>query len=224
MPDKQSDPQTADRLNQIRAMLRQEDATSIAGSMGQLLIGAGVMFFAGILVATFMTFVLYTFIGSTFIGWSGWFLVYVLILAPAVVWYERKSRADYLGDAAQVADPNPSSRGEFKLNQAIIGVGLVANILVWGPRSIVDGFRGLRGLRTAKQHAAFQRASLLALDLGKAHGGVEIKRLVHPPEEMEVFGLAVDLLDKHGWIGKSTDGKSLWLNSTWRAKLLKVTS
>ncbi len=36
---------------------------------------------------------------------------------------------------------------------------------------------------------------------------------------MQIFGLAVDLLDTHGWIGRATDGKSLWLNSTFREKL-----
>ena len=40
---------------------------------------------------------------------------------------------------------------------------------------------------------------------------------------MSIFGSAVDLLDKHGWIGKSSDGRSLWLNSTFRDKLISQT-
>ena len=157
--------------------------------------------------------------GSSWIGWSGWFLVYLLVLVPLLIWHERRSREDYFADSLGSVDPSPSSRGEYEMNKAGIAVGMYAALLVWGPRALIDGLNGLRGRRTLGQQAVFDRATVLVLELAKVDGGVPIKELLNPPEDMQVFGSAVDMLDRHDCIGKSTDGRSLWLNSTYRRKL-----
>jgi MFS family permease len=209
-------------VDEVRKMLRIQDASSLAGSFGRVLMGLGVCLGAGFFLATILTFTFMALFDNPWLGWRGLFWLYLLVLVPLIIWYERKSRADYLGDAALAADSEPSSFGEHRLNQLTLGVGVVSSILTWGPRALVDGFRGFRGLRTPRQHAAFDRASLLVVDLAKSEGGIEIKRLLHPPEDMQIFGMAVDLLDTHGWIGKAGDGKSLWLNSTFREKFRAV--
>lgn len=209
------------------AMLRLQDAGSLAGSLGKLLMGAGVCFAVGLLFASFMTGILYALFGSSGIGWSGWFLVYLIVIVPLLIWQERRSRENYLENAIDRVDPNPSSYGESRLNRISIWVGVVASWLVWGPRALIDGSRGIRGRHSMARQAVFERASLLVADLALSPGGVGIKQLLHPPEDMRAFGTAVDMLDTHGWIGKSSDGGSLWLSSTVRAKLasaIKTTS
>lgn len=209
---RQSDSATTTALHShIRTMLRIADATSMAGSLGRFLKGLGVCFGMGVLVASLITAFLLVAVGNTWIGWFGWFLAYMLILVPLLIWHELRSRKGYLTEAIRSADPNTSSRG--------FTVGMVTSLLVWGPRALIDGFRGLRGLRSPTQEAVFDRAAVLVIALSQASGGVPIKELMIPPENMLVFGSAVDLLDRHWFIGKSTDGRSMWLDSTIRKKL-----
>lgn len=205
--------------NQVRGMLRFADATSMAGSLGRFLMGIAVCFGMGVIAASLITTFLLVVFGSTWIGWTGWFLAYLLILVPVLIWHEHRSREDYLTEAVRSADPSPSSRGEYEMIQMGFAIGAISSLLVWGPRALIDGFRGLRGLRNPTQEAVFDRATVLVLSLAQASGGVAIKDLIIPPENMLVFGSAVEFLDRHWFIGKSTDGKTLWLNSTFRKKL-----
>jgi hypothetical protein len=48
----------------------------------------------------------------------------------------------------------------------------------------------MRGHRSLAQEAVFDRAAILVLDLAKADGGIPIKELLIPPENMQVFGTA----------------------------------
>ena len=204
-----------DRHAQLRTMLLVQDAGSMAGSLGKLLLGLGWCFAVGLVLALLLTLI---------IGWLGfrsWFLVYLLILVPLIIWIERNSREDYLGNAAQGADPNPSSRGEYEMNRARVLTGLYASALVWGPRAMVDGFRGVRGGRTLSQMAVFDRAATLILDLAAVDGSLPVKAVMHPPEDMKTFGNAVDWSQRHDWIGRSTDGASFWLSSLGRKRLVE---
>ena len=201
-------------------MIRLQEATSLAGSVGRLLLGLAACVVMGVIAATLATSLFYVVAGTSLIGWKGWFGVYLIVLVPYLIWQERRSRDDYLTHALRSIDPEPSSRGEHELDRAGLQIAIYASWLVWGPRALIDGVRGMRGLRTATQHAVFDRAGALVVRLSKAPGRVEIKKLLNAPEDMRIFGSAVDLLDKHGWIGKASDGDSLWLNSTFRNKLL----
>ena len=215
-------PQPTSNLSRIAAMLRQEDKISVVGRVVRLVMGVLVLLIVGVVVASVMALVFGAILGINFIGWLGWYLLYLVILTPLIIWYERRSRPDYLLEAARSVDPNPLSFGEYKLDEISESIGMIASFLTWSPRSVVDGIHGLRGLRAPKLHAAFDRAALVALDLNNFPGGVDIKEVMHPPETMPTFALAIDLLEKHGWIGKSKDGKSLWLDSTWRPKIRAV--
>src|SRR6185437_3275830 len=101
------------------------------------------------------------------------FGVYLLVLVPYLIWQERRSRDDYLSDAMRSIDGEPLSRGEHELDMARLEIAIYATWLVWGPRAVVDGIRGMRGLRTATQHAVFDRAGALVVRLSKAAGRVE---------------------------------------------------
>ncbi len=217
MPDSQ--PHANALVQHVRQMIRIQDMNSMAGSLGKLVIGGGVCLGMGIVVASLITLCLYSLFATTLIGWWGWLFLYLLVLVPLLIWHERRSRGDYIADALLLGDSTPSSRTQHELNRAGLQVAAYAAMLAWGPRALIDGIHALRGQRSMSQHVVFDRAALLVADLSQKDGGILIKQLLHAPEDMQVFGSAVDLLDTHGWIGKSTDGKSLWLSSTFRQKL-----
>ena len=200
---------------EVHAMLRLTDATSMAGSLGRFLKGLGICLAGGIVFAT----VLNTFCNGLGMGWWGCFGVYAVLLAAAVIWHERRTNDRYLTAPRQELDLNqPQSEGRTTAN-ANAGPGKLLSTIFWGPLALIDGFRGLRGQRSRLQDAAFDRAAVLVLDLTKVDGGIEIRELLKPPEDMNIFGSAVDLLTTHGWVGKSSDGRSIWLDSYHRKKL-----
>lgn len=219
MAERQPNP---DKLDELRTLLQLQDSASMAGSMGKFLMGLGWCFVVGLIFATLMTGILDSLFGSSLIHWWGWMGVYILILVPLLIWHERRNRQDYLVNAVEGTDPaGPSSRGEYEMNKARLTVGIYASMLVWGPRALLDGLRGVRGRRNVVQRALFQRAAVLVLDLSQYDGGIEVKHLIYPPEDMKVFGAAVDWLDAHDWIGQATAGGSMWLSTIGRKKLVE---
>ncbi|HEX4125215.1 MAG TPA: hypothetical protein VHY37_10855 [Tepidisphaeraceae bacterium] len=200
-------------------IIRIADASSFAGSMGKFLLGLGVCFIAGIFIATFIYAILDSLFGHTLLTWAGWFWLYVLVLVPLLVWYERRYRQDYLLEATTSADSS-STTGEFRVNQFNLATSVISSLIVWGPRGLADGIRGMIGRRTVLQSAVLDRAVLLVLDLNCAPGGVDVKKLIHPPEDMHIFGQSVDMLDALDLIGRSKDGGNIWLISTFRQKLV----
>ncbi|HET6251928.1 MAG TPA: hypothetical protein VFE47_29855 [Tepidisphaeraceae bacterium] len=197
---------------EVEKILRLTDASSMAGSLGRLLKGFALALAVGLVFATVLWFFLLIY-DLRSLNWLGWFIVYLVPIIAACVWYDQMTRRAYVSDAAaaNISEPPPAPPAlEF---------GKVPAILLWAPRSIVDGYRGFRGLRTMEQHASFSRAAILVVDLSKNEGGVEVKRLVRPPEDMKVFAMSVEMLEAFSLIGKASDGKSMWLNSTFRQKL-----
>jgi hypothetical protein len=203
-------------------MVRLEEAGSLPGSVGRLLRGIGICFAMGVLGASVLAIGLYMIAGTTLIGWWGWFLAYLIVLASLLIWHERKTRPDYVSDSVRATEPKSSSRREAAPDQTTPKAPVYIAWAVWGPLALLEGMRGMRGMRTRAQHAVLDRAGLLIVDLSQSMQGIEIRDLMHPPEDMDVFSASVDLLDKHGWIGKATDGQSMWLNSTFRQKLLAL--
>ncbi|HZK79480.1 MAG TPA: hypothetical protein VFC46_00395, partial [Humisphaera sp.] len=179
MPNQPPGRDDSSFIQQVQAMIRVQEASSLAGSVGRLLLGLGACFLMGFIAATLATSCLFTVFGRSYIGWSGWFALYVIVLVPFLIWHERRSRQEYLTDAMRSLDSNPSSRGEYEMDQAGLQVALYASWLTFGPRALIDGVRGMRGLRTSAQHAVLDRAATLVVSLFKSGAGVEIKQLVH---------------------------------------------
>lgn len=212
MADSPSD--SLSRRTAVRAMLLEHDAGSMHGSLGGLLRGAAVCLALGIVLA--ILFALAP--GTSAIGFKWWFLIYVLVVVALLFWYDRRPLTQSLAEARREA-----GAGLPHVESADAGGGgspLSSRLLSWGPGPLVAGLRGVRGRRNPREIKAFERASVLVLDLAKVDGGVPLKELLHPPEDMQAFGHAVDWLESNDWIGKSTDGNSLWLSSTGRRKLV----
>ena len=204
----------------IAKMLSLHAAGRLLGSLGRFAAGLAVSALIGIPVASVVTFVLFKAFGTTWLGWNGWYGVYVVVLLPILVWREGRVRNNYLEAAVRQVDPAPSSMGQHKLEQATLQVGVAVALVAWGPRAIGDGLRGLYAARRGSlDPAVVDRAAILIVDLGQYSGGIDVARLMHPPEPVQTLDAAVELLQEFGWIGRSSSGSTVWLDSTFRRKL-----
>jgi len=210
MPFEQPARDKTTRLNDVGTLLREEDKVSIAGSLGRFLRGLGICFVMGLSFAIVMTLLFDSLFENPWIGWKGWFLIYAFVTAGLLIWRER---GPVTVDLEQARHPAPPIAG----SSAIIKY---ASMPFWGPRAVVEGLRGMRGRWVPHQQAIFDRAAILVLDLAMTDGGVPVKEVLHPPEDMVTFGLAVDWLDANQWIGQATEGGSLWLSTVGRKKLV----
>lgn len=197
-------------------MLIAEDRTSLAGSLGKFLYGLAWCLGVGFLLATVLWFAI------DGLSWIAWFGIYLAILIPILLVHEMRSRKTYVV-ASLNEEPDSGSMVTAEKNQII-------SLLTWGPRQLLDGLAALRGKRSSDFNTRFKRAAQAVVDLGKYSGGIEVKAIMHPPENMPVFLSALDWLDKHDYIGRSSDGERLWLSSIARKKLtesgitIKITS
>src|SRR4051812_13148569 len=89
-------------------------ALTTGGAVGVLAAGAGIILVAGAIVSSVICFILYTATDSTWIGWWGWYFVFLLGMLPLLFWQERRSGGDYLADRVSDFSPSPSSRSEFE--------------------------------------------------------------------------------------------------------------
>ncbi len=198
---------------QVQATLIAEDRMSMAGSLGLFLIGLAWCLGIGIFVASLLWFIVGRLSGF------GWFGVYCLVLVPLLVWYEKRNRKDYLMASLQEDRGAPVTSTEVYVDRAMLQAKGFEMLFTWGPRQLLDGFAALRGRRSGDHNARFHRAAQAVLELAKYPGGVEVKAIMHPPENMPVFIAALDWLDKHDYIGRSSDGERLWLSTIGKKKL-----
>lgn len=208
----------ADKAAQLRALLVQQDARSFRGSLGRFLLGLGWCILAVLVFATFFSLLFNALFGGSGIGWSGWFLVAALVLGAVIVWLERRVRAAEAMPQTGERDPASVSADDYAIPTPL---GSMGNMLVWGPPAMLSGFRGVRARRTRRQEAIFDRAVVLVFELARQLGSIGVKALMHPPEDMTIFGAAVDWLEAHDWIGKSTDGSALFLSTLGQKRLVE---
>lgn len=206
------------RQARLRALLVSDDSRSFRGSMGRFLLGLGWCILAVLIWATFFSLVLNALFGGSGIGWSGWFFLGALLLAVLIFLLERRLRAAEAGVASPPQGVAPSGAEDYAIPAP---GGSLGSKLVWGPPAMLSGFRGVLGKRTRRQEAIFDRAVVLLFDLAKHQGSNPIQAVVHPPEDLTIFAAAVDWLEAHDWIGRSTDKSALFLSTLGQKRLVE---
>ncbi|HEX8912032.1 MAG TPA: hypothetical protein VF796_06700, partial [Humisphaera sp.] len=129
------------------------------------------------------------------------------VMVPLLLLMEVRSRKEYS------VEPLAGAPDDVKIEHAPSQLGPLVQFVTWGPRNVIDGLAGVRRKWRPHQNVVFRRASKMLLELAKYQGGVELKFLVHPPEDMRVFEQAVEWLDRHDWVGKSSNGEKLWIST-----------
>jgi hypothetical protein len=216
-----------DKAGELREMLIAQDARSMRGSLGRFLLGVGWCLVAVFVWATFFTLLFNALFGGSGIGWRGWFVLGVVVLIGILVWLEMRAlSSDTLlarstEDEAAAASPPATPPGAPADYAMPVRPGSPLAKLVWGPPAVLAGFRGVRGKRTRRQEAVFDRAVVILFDLAREPGRVGVQYLMHPPEDMAAFAAAIDWLEAHDWIGRSTDGASIWLSTLGQKRLVE---
>lgn len=209
-----------DKAAELRAMFIAQDARSMRGSMGRFVLGLGWCLVAVFVWATFFTLLFDALFGGSGIGWRGWFVLGVVVLVGILVWLEMRALSSDTLLARSADDESatpPTAREDYAMP---VSPGTPLYKLVWGPPALLSGLRGVRGKRTRRQEAVFDRAVVLLREIAGEPGRVEVKQLMHPPEDLATFAAAVDWLEAHDWIGRSTDGGSLWLSTLGQKRLV----
>jgi hypothetical protein len=202
---------------ELRAILVRQDVRSIRGSLGRFLLGLGWCFLAVFMLATVIALLLNTLFGSSGLGWRGWFALFFVGMAALLAWLYIRQRTRGAADPVGTEEP-AVNRFEALLSP---DVGKRIPRMVWGPPALLTGLRGLLGMRTRSEEAVFDRAAVLVFDLAKEPGSVGVKAVVHSPEDMSIFGAAVDWLEANDWIGQSTDGSSVFISTLGQQRLVE---
>ncbi len=152
--------------------------------------------------------------------WMIWLGVGV-VLIPLLFWTEIRTRGGYFEDAAGSfgggAD-GARSYGEYRVDQAQAAVAFYTELLLSGPRFVLEG-AGMRRRRGKVDEGLMMRAADVLRDLLSVGEGMTIGQLRREGEETEQLLAAIRYLEEHEWIGRSRDGKRVWLQTEGRLRL-----
>ncbi|HEX8912031.1 MAG TPA: hypothetical protein VF796_06695 [Humisphaera sp.] len=193
----------------IQTLLCAQHARSVYGSLGETCGGAAWCLAAALAAAGLLDLAASAATGSPPLAFGGWFLVCLGLLAVALVVTEVRGRRD---DVLDVHAPL-AAKDAVVVRRPPSQWDPLLRFLTWGPRNVVDGVAGVRRRWRPHQVRFFRRAARVVLDLAKYPGGMELKRLVHPPEDMRQFMRVIDWLDRHEWVGRSTDQFRVWIST-----------
>jgi hypothetical protein len=207
--------------SRLIGQLQQLYAVKTGGGVLLMLAGAGIILLAGVVVTSIVTFILYTWFDSSFLGWTGWFVVYLIAIVPLLVREERRSRGHFLSEAAAGLD-NPmdaSSYGEYQLDRGAAMTAVYSEMLLWGPRALLRGIATMRGQQPTRFRGLLERAAQVILTLYRSPDAMLLAKLIQPGEPPARFREVLKWLDDQDYIGLSSDGKRVWLSSRMRGKL-----
>ncbi len=217
-----STPSEPSREERILAELQRMYALKIGGGGVMIAIGAGILFAAGLIVSAVVAFLFWNFFDTSLIGWTGWFIVYVI----AIVWLVRRERKlsqvtffdDSHSNPSGAANPDDYENAE--LHPGAAASPRLADRLMWAPQALLSGIDTYRGEQPTRFKGLLVRASLVALQLYDSKDPIELKKLIHAGEPPAEFREVLKWLDDNDHIGFSSDGQRAWLSSKLRAKLV----
>ncbi len=203
------------------AELQRLYALRTGGGGVMIVLGAAVILGAGFFVTSVIWFILWNFAGDSYIGWTGWFFVYLIAIVPLLIREERRSQGSFFSDAAAgMSNPaNAGSYGEYQLDRASAAGAAFSEMLLWGPRALLGGIATVRGQQPTRFKGLLVRASQILLQLYQSKEAMELKDLAHPGEPPAEFCQALKWLDQNDHIGLSSDGKRAWLSSKFRQQM-----
>lgn len=155
------------------------------------------------------------------VGWPT-FWIYLLVVTPLLVWRTLRTGGEFYEQ--QVLDSNlfhgkPSSYGSWAYRGDVASTALYIDLLFWGPRLLIDGIRRLAGRDVVKSAARLRRASFILAHLLRASEAVRAKALRIPDEPQDEFQRVLAWLERHDYVGISSDGQRVWISSRVRDEL-----
>lgn len=146
--------------------------------------------------------------------------VFLLLTAWAIraAW---RRQANPLEDELTGFGASPSSYGEWELRSATAAVWLYAEVLLWGPRTLVWACTSWRNQGRLPE-IPLERAADVLLMLTAVDGGVDISELLLAGDSPQGMRRLLGYLKSTDWIDTGSKGKRVWLTSPARKRIHSI--
>jgi hypothetical protein len=219
-------PQTPDpTADPVLLKMRSQEVGSAGIGTTFLLIGIALTLLTVFVVATLIVFVLFTLLGSSYLGFMGWFIVVLVALVPYLISLEKRTRGQFYADSVLTAGVdwgNYSSAGDYELQNATASWYLYVDMALIGPRLLLGGWQRIKGFEARQFNAFLGRCATMVHTLAAAGEAVPATRLVQPDEPVKAFDQVLTHLEKRDWIGFSSDRRRVWLSGKAKNDLVKL--
>jgi hypothetical protein len=155
---------------------------------------------------------------------AGWpvFWVYLLAVPPLLVWqtlHTGRESSESDGTDADLFPTQPLIHGPGAERSRPASPMDADRLFYWAPRLFVDGVRRLLGRDVVRCSATIRRGTFILAHLLRASEAVRTKALRIPDEPIDQFQAVLRWLDRHGYIGISSDGQRVWIRTEVREAL-----
>lgn len=164
---------------------------------------------------------------DVYLPWWWVFIGSCLTMIPLLFWTEKRVGSSYYTDAIAsslsdgfvplIALTDFDLLATFIQNPRASTIGLV-ELSLWGPRQILEAYRKFRGVRLFVQINRHQTAQILAAL--NASTDADVEQLLASVKDKKEMLAKLAYLIWYGWIGVSTNGKRVWIDSTSQAKIV----
>ena len=197
--------------------LQQAYALKVAGG-GVLVALSSVTIFVGAILFTLVMGVL-----SWFWFDSAWFLLWFLLYAAGVgflFYREIKHNSSPFDElAASGQPPIDLDVDEYLETPAPSKLARYTNAIQWAPRSFLLGIATMQRKDSLRFLGLLHRAARMMVFLYADKDPVALPKLIEPGESPSRFREALDWLDTNDFVGRSSDGKRVWVSTKMRTKL-----
>jgi len=206
-----------------RVLFELERLHAIKTGGGGVLIagGAAVLFAAGVVFTGLISFLMWNFFGTSIIGFTGWFFLYLIAVAWLLYREHKWMESSFFdGGSAATYDPeDPDSFDDYRLDRADTGESALMQKLLWAPRTLLLGIATVRDKQPTRFKGLLLRSALTILQLYDDKDPIPLPKLIQPGEPPEQFREAIQWLDDNDHIGLSSDQSRAWLSTRMRQHL-----
>jgi hypothetical protein len=210
------------RVQRVLSELAAAEARGQATIVTKILLGVPLTFLGPALVSSMIV----GFSRRLNLGASGFLVTFVVVsavLVPLLMWYERRTRGEFLTDSVR-GETSPfeaSSYGEFEMQRSKMAWYGYVEVALTGPRLLWEVIDYLRGSTLVDQPLRLIAAQI-AVELFDAGEGRPIETLVREDRPARVAWIAIQYLLRREWVGISSRKDRVWLASDVRERLSRL--
>src|SRR5688500_5372164 len=134
------------RLARVQRELAVGESLNGAAVALRLALGIPLALIGPFVITVFLVFIELRLRNDIFFGFGGTFCLLTLVLIPLLMWYERRSRGEFLTDAVrgETSPLQASSYGEYELQSAKFSAIGWTEVALTGPRLLWEAIDSLR--------------------------------------------------------------------------------
>lgn len=199
-------------------LLRRRDATFTLRLAGMLALGLLLSLVGPLLLTGLVRGVLRR-AGGPDVLWPLLLTCATLVGLPLLLALARRERGNpFLDELCNYGSAGSDSYGEFRLRGNVGSLAVAFDLVLLGPRLLLDG-AARWGERARAGRPNLHRAAQVVAHLYAAGQGVEVRALRRPDESMDDLRHTLAYLHLHDWLDVSADRRRTWLCSRARERM-----